>query len=289
MKPIDQDLRDLEQVAIEAATVAGNYIQSQFDQHHASRYKATGDTKAAQVVTEVDIEAQRLILEKLNPTLAEYDLGLLTEESADDGSRLIKSHFWSVDPMDGTLAFVEGRTGYSVTIALISKDGDPVLGVVYVPDFDRCYSAIKGSGVKLNGRSFNRPVSNGTFVWHMDKSLQGIANYNNVAKLLKDYVFELGFDELTIFDSYGAVRNIIGVLESADSVFFKFPKKSIGGGCIWDYAATRLFFEESYLSVSDSHGESLHLNNPETPYMNEVGVLYATNSRISEFILNIKE
>ena len=63
------------------------------------------------MVTEVDHKAQAAILEILEPTCANYDLALLTEESPDNGQRLKKPAFWSIDPMDGTLAFNKNPRG----------------------------------------------------------------------------------------------------------------------------------------------------------------------------------
>ena len=39
---------------------------------------------------------------------------------------------WVVDPHDGTRAFLEGRRGSAVSVALL-RDGKPVIGVVYAP------------------------------------------------------------------------------------------------------------------------------------------------------------
>ena len=51
---------------------------------------------------------------------------VLTEETEDDGGRLRADYFWCVDPLDGTLPFIEGRPGSAVSIALIARDGTPV-------------------------------------------------------------------------------------------------------------------------------------------------------------------
>ncbi|MFK7852270.1 MAG: inositol monophosphatase [Akkermansiaceae bacterium] len=84
--------------------------------------KEGGDSRASQIVTEVDIKCQTAILEVLEPSFQKYDLGLLTEELEDDGSRLEKPAFWCVDPLDGTLPFTERRPGYAVSIALVARD-----------------------------------------------------------------------------------------------------------------------------------------------------------------------
>lgn len=58
--------------------------------------------------------------------------GWLSEESIDDGHRLDCRRVWVVDPLDGTRAFVAGRSDYAVSIALL-VDGEPALGAVGNP------------------------------------------------------------------------------------------------------------------------------------------------------------
>lgn len=48
--------------------------------------------------------------------------------------------FWLVDPLDGTKEFVKRNGEFTVNIALIDKD-TPILGVIYLPVFDRLYVA----------------------------------------------------------------------------------------------------------------------------------------------------
>lgn len=212
--------------------------------------------------------------------------GLLTEEAADDQSRLEKDYFWCIDPMDGTLPFTEGRTGYAVSIALVTRSGDPVVGVVYVPDLAACYAAIKGAGVKLNDEPFMREdaVAHDTLHVYMDRSLQSEAYFDMVTNQLSEWTAQ---KIIQYHADFGAVRNALGVMTSGFGCYFKFPKKRKGGGSIWDYAATRLFFEELGLHVSDAQGKKLHLNTPKTTFMHENGVLYTTNTAISDFIIGL--
>ena len=69
-------------------------------------------------LSEVDRRSEALIIERLTPTFDRFGIGLLTEERDDDGGRLTADLFWCVDPLDGTLAFVEGRRGFAVSVAL---------------------------------------------------------------------------------------------------------------------------------------------------------------------------
>lgn len=53
--------------------------------------------------------------------------------------------FWLVDPLDGTKEFLQRNGEFTVNIALIEGDR-PVLGVVYAPALNLCYTAGLGLG-----------------------------------------------------------------------------------------------------------------------------------------------
>ncbi len=57
-----------------------------------------------------------------------------------------------VDPIDGTRAFVNGRTDWSVAVALVD-DGRPVIAAIYAPAEGNFYRAGAGTGTTLNGRA----------------------------------------------------------------------------------------------------------------------------------------
>jgi 3'-phosphoadenosine 5'-phosphosulfate (PAPS) 3'-phosphatase len=288
MKLSKEDLEGLCEVAKEAAIDAGRYIQSQFDQHYVKQSKVGGDSLASQVVTEVDFKAQEIILDHLNKSIDEYDLGLLTEESVDDQSRAVKDYFWCIDPMDGTLPFTERRTGYAVSIALISKSGDPVVAAVYIPDLEVCYSSIRDQGVELNNKPYTRDVNpQGEVIdVYWDSSFKSEPIYEQVVDNLNHFADCID-KRITYHFDFGGVRNAIGVMCSDVSCYFKFPKKKNGCGSIWDYAATRLFFQELSLKVSDAKGGTMNLNNLKSTFMNEGGILFSTDQELSKFIIKL--
>ena len=145
-----EQLCELSKLAIEAALDAGELIQSYTGKDLKQQFKAGASSKASEVFTEVDLKAEKIIIEKLAPSLNTYDLALLAEESTDDGLRHHKQAFWCIDPLDGTLPFTEGVHGYSVSIALVAKDGTPHIGVVFDPSTNTLYHAIKGHGAYKN-------------------------------------------------------------------------------------------------------------------------------------------
>lgn len=284
----DKDLVLLGEVALKAAQEAGTYIQSHFDKQVDPQYKQGGDTLASQIVTVVDTNAQKIILTHLQESIQKFDLGLLTEESVDDQSRLFKDYFWCIDPMDGTLAFTEGRSGYAVSISLVSHSGDPVIGVVYVPDFEHAYTAIRRRGVQLNNVDFKRSKTNDQLIHvFLDRSTLNQSYFDLVMSKMEEYAGEIAGRQIQPHSNYGAVRNALEVMNSRCGCYFKFPKSSNGGGSIWDFAATRLFFEELNLNVSDTSGEPLHLNDPNSTFMNKRGIVYSTHLELFEFIIQL--
>ena len=145
-----QQITILCQVAKVAAVEAGKYIQSRVQDHFEINLKEADRSLASTIVTEVDLESQEIILKQIEPTLKQYNLGFLSEESDDDGSRLIKDYFWAIDPLDGTLAFTRFLYGYSVSISLVSQDGISVIGVIYDPVRERMYESILNKGCFVN-------------------------------------------------------------------------------------------------------------------------------------------
>ena len=131
-------------IATKAAREAGTLIAHTNGREVAVQHKAGGESLASQVVTEVDERSQAIILKHLRPTCAAYDLALLSEELPDDGSRLEKDAFWCIDPLDGTLPFTEGIPGYAVSIALVARDGTPLIGVVTDPITARSIRQCRG-------------------------------------------------------------------------------------------------------------------------------------------------
>ena len=60
---------------------------------------------------------------------------------------------WLVDPLDGTKEFVKRNGEFTVNIALI-HNGNPIMGVIYVPVKEELYFAMKGLGsYKVNKNS----------------------------------------------------------------------------------------------------------------------------------------
>lgn len=99
-------------------------------------------------VSEVDIAVDELLRERLHGIGAGY--GWLSEESIDDAARCALDRVWIVDPIDGTRAFIAGRTDWAVSAALV-EHGRPIAAALFAPAQDALFLATAGRGATLNG------------------------------------------------------------------------------------------------------------------------------------------
>src|SRR5581483_7603732 len=106
-----------------------------------AEYKAGHDP-----VTQADRGLDSLLREKL----LRPGEGWLSEESADNLSRLERERVWVVDPLDGTREFVEGVPEFCVSIALV-ESGQAVAGGICNPATNEVFLGAKDSGVTYNG------------------------------------------------------------------------------------------------------------------------------------------
>lgn len=276
-----EDLTKLCEVAIEAARQAGKHI-SETRPADVQR-KVGGDTLASQVLTEVDGQSQSMILDFLKPTFAQFDLALLTEESEDDGSRLEKDYFWCIDPIDGTLPYIEGVPGYAVSIALVSREGVPQIGVVFDPVEHVLYHAIKGQGAFRNSEPWEIRGRRPRLKLLTDRSFAEQPEFPKILEAMEQW----GYAGLETKVQGGAVMNACWVLENPPACYFKFPKKQEGGGSSWDFAATACIYCEMGAVATDIRGNPLELNNAEATFMNRGGALYATNEELAGRITDL--
>ncbi|MGH9495814.1 MAG: 3'(2'),5'-bisphosphate nucleotidase CysQ [Candidatus Sulfotelmatobacter sp.] len=96
-------------------------------------------------------EADRALDAAMRKELLREGEGWLSEESADDVSRLGKKHVWVVDPLDGTREFVAGIPEFCVSIGFV-EDGRPVAGGIYNPATKEKIVGAIDCGVLYNGQ-----------------------------------------------------------------------------------------------------------------------------------------
>lgn len=276
------ELTELADLAIDAATAAGEMIARSRPKE--IEHKSSSGSLASQVVTEVDRRSEAIILETLKPTLERFELGLLTEEQPDDGGRFSADYFWCIDPIDGTLPFIEGTAGYAVSIALVCRDGTPTIGVVYDPDGETLVHAIAGVGGFKNGRPWDQPsCTQSELSLFTDRSFLSSEGRDQITTGLEQIARDMGLTGLHVDASSGAVMNACKVLANPLACYVKLPKTN-GGGSLWDYAGTACIFNEAGAVATDIYGERFDLNRADSTLMCHRGILFATNETLAQRI-----
>ncbi|MFK7978173.1 MAG: 3'(2'),5'-bisphosphate nucleotidase CysQ [Halioglobus sp.] len=289
-------LRLLCDTAMQAAQDAGEYIESVDRSALEQHFKESGSSAASQVVTDVDLHSEQIIRAALQPLSDLWDIAFVGEESSVAGGdasaqgetmpqRILKPYFWCVDPLDGTLPFVEGRPGYAVSIALVERSGNPLLGVVYDPVDGALMHAIKGQGAFNGGATLKQNAETSKVLTvFADRSFETHERYGQARDTLQACAQILGLKGASFQYGSGAVKNAFQVLGYGAACYVKLPKVEEGGGSIWDFAATACIVDEAGGSVSNIFGEPLALNRKESTFMNDQGVIYASSKRIANYL-----
>jgi myo-inositol-1(or 4)-monophosphatase len=136
--------RELE-VARHAARAAGKILISIFG--HVNHIMKKG---SIDLVTEADLEAEKIILKTIRRNFPKDSI--LSEESGKQ--QHTSGRTWIVDPLDGTTNFAHGFPFFAVSIAL-EIEKEIVLGIVYNPQMDEYYEAVRGKGSSLNNNPIN--------------------------------------------------------------------------------------------------------------------------------------
>lgn len=138
-KTIVSDLALIADVAREAGQLSLTWLD---------RGAKAWDKSPNNPVTEADIACNDLIAARLRKARPSY--GWLSEETKDNLSDRTQDRVFVVDPIDGTKAFVNGETGFCVSIAIV-EDGQPIAGAVFNPNFNELATAHRGGGAYMNG------------------------------------------------------------------------------------------------------------------------------------------
>nr|WP_237067944.1 3'(2'),5'-bisphosphate nucleotidase CysQ [Microbulbifer guangxiensis] len=228
-------------------------------------------------VTAADLAAHRV----LAPALAELIEGVpvLSEEQEmppfEERSRW--QRYWIVDPLDGTKEFIRRTGEFTVNVALV-ENGEPVLGVVYVPVLNITYAGcrdLNGSGepvaFKRHGGT-ETPIRVRTLAPRLESSepVEVVASRSHgagaVDQLVERIESTLGAVECK---NMGSSLKLCLVAEGAADLY---PR--LAPTCEWDTAAAQAVVEAAGGTVVDEQFELLRYNRKDSllnPYFYVIG------------------
>jgi myo-inositol-1(or 4)-monophosphatase len=97
-------------------------------------------------VSSADKRTEKTIIEELQKAHPEY--GIITEETGIINKSNIKNR-WIIDPIDGTMNFLNGIPQFAISIAY-EENNEIICGVIFNPITNEMFCAEKGNGAYLN-------------------------------------------------------------------------------------------------------------------------------------------
>jgi len=150
---------------------------------------------------------------------------------------------WCLDPLDGTTNYAAGVPFFGVSLALLKIDG-PVLGLVYDPLRDECFSAERGRGAWRNGVALRATTV-------APDELRRCLAVVDFKRLPRPLAAALGSAP-----PYGSQRNFGACsLEWCWLAAGRFHLYLHGGQKLWDYAAGSLIAAEAGMPAATLDGE----------------------------------
>ncbi|MDB5470279.1 MAG: 3(2),5-bisphosphate nucleotidase CysQ [Caulobacter sp.] len=195
-------------------------------------------------VTNADIEVDNLLKAMLLQAKPEY--GWLSEETADDPSRLDRRRLFVVDPIDGTAAFMNYKPWWAVSIAVV-EDGQPVTAVVHAPELDETFTAQAGKGAHLNGE----PIHASTTAELLNSGMLGDA------KMFAHPAWRTPWPPMRIEARNSIAYRLCLVADGRFDAALALSAKSE-----WDLAAADLIQREAGALLTDHKGRTFSYNKP---------------------------
>ena len=204
-------------------------------------------------VTQADLRASNIIKEILKPT----GLPFVSEEDLPPDRSQFK-RYWLVDPLDGTVEFVNRNGEFTVNIALID-DKQPVLGVIYAPVLDRMWNAECG----MQNAELLPPIGYSAFSAKHERPFTVLVSRSHRTPEVDEYINKVlrPVHPDLVIDTQGSSLKFARLAEGSADVYVCYSKTKE-----WDTAAADAILRAAggkVLRISD--GKPLEYSKKEYP------------------------
>lgn len=210
-------------------------------------------------VTETDLAINQMVIEEVNQNFPTHSI--LGEELQDikQGSEFA----WVCDPIDGTVPFSHGWQTSVFSLAL-TKNGVPIIGVIYDPYLDRMFFAEKGKGAHMNGKPIQVNKNSG-----FEKSLF------TVVPIGLDLKYDVFGIEKTLIQK-GAILVQVGAVCYMGALLAagEFTASIFAGTTAHDSASIKILVEEAGGKVTDLYGQEQRYDQKTRGHIASNGVLH---------------
>jgi 3'(2'), 5'-bisphosphate nucleotidase len=202
-------------------------------------------------VTIADRTASTIIVEGLAEVFPND--GILSEEEPDIAeNRLDKERVWIIDPLDGTKGFIDKNGDFAVQIGL-SEKGKSILGVVFLPNENALYYALKNAGAYLvldNDTPKRLQTSDKTDFERMNLAVSRNHRSPKMNRVMKEFNLQKEIRR-------GSVGLKIGLIaKQVCDLYIHFSPRTKH----WDTCAPEIIVEEAGGKLTDIFGERIVYN-----------------------------
>jgi 3'(2'), 5'-bisphosphate nucleotidase len=242
-------MKNLLSIAIQASIDAGKAIMEVYAEKIDVEIK---EDKSP--LTQADKNANDVI----NNYLTNTRIPIISEENKqlDYSQRKDWEFCWIVDPLDGTKEFIKRNGEFTVNIALI-KNGNPLLGVIYVPVSKTLYYTLEDASKSYKIDLENEDVSL-DFIFKNSIEIKPSENNNGLIRIVgsrshlneatKEFISKIENNKKTEIVSKGSSLKFCLVAEGTADVYPRFAPTME-----WDTAAGQAICQAVGVQVIDDN------------------------------------
>jgi len=234
-------MKYLEEVKAAVRKASGLMLTGDFDVEQKDGY--------ANIVTSSDIAVQEQLCRDLSALIP--GCGFICEE--EDMNDDTKEYVWVIDPIDGTANYARGIDSCAISVGL-RRNGENILGVIYMAAKDEMYWAAKGEGAFCNGKPIHastRPFADGLFCG-------ALCTYHKEFAHSCALVMEETFLRCNDIRRFGAATVELCMLAKGQADLY-FEMRLLP----WDYAAGMLILQEAGGVITNLSGEEPSFKGPD--------------------------
>jgi 3'(2'), 5'-bisphosphate nucleotidase len=232
-------------------------------------------------VSAADLAVNQWLLEGLAAAFPNAPWTLLSEETAKEqltpGQPLAAEWLWILDPLDGTKDFLQGTGEYAVHLAL-ARHGEPVLGVVLLPEMEELWFGLLADGAGAAGaagrawcenRSGDRRPASLSPRRELGE-LVLVASRNHRDQRLEQLLAALALGDTRAIGSVGG--KVATILRGETDLYISLSGKSAPKD--WDMAAPEAVLRAAGGAFSHADGRALRYNDGD---IRQAGCLIASH------------
>lgn len=199
---------------------------------------------------------------------------ILSEESVKTKNGLCNSDaewLWILDPLDGTMDFIQGTENYAMHLALNYKR-KPILGVVLIPERDELWISYGDKLFCENKEGFRKKINISEKSKLKEMSLVTSKNHRNV--ILKELIQKINFKKITLMGSIGC--KIASIIRGESDIYISLSLPGQSSPKDWDFASPEAILRAAGGAITTLDNEELIYNSKSFEHP---GIIIASNDK----------